>query len=210
MLVLDSPKDRSQVESLKLEEEMKEFLPNSEENECKICRCRKEDTAVVVEAKVEMSNLTKSAGSHVMTRRITIAGGFLDIALFTANCEQLKFVLELGKWHIYYNEVLGLLITSLVLQLLVGLTMFLLGCQVVHKVSDETYSNFLNHATMGLVALITIVNIFINIFGPKGSAIAYCLGAFSYPNTNGPIWNSYLNYTWTIMKNMTVPTTMDT
>lgn len=136
-----------------------------------------------------------SAGNSLMTRRITIAGGFLDIALFTANCEQLKFVLELGTLHIYYNHVLGLLITSLVLQLLVGFTMFLLGCQVIQKVSDETYSNVLNHITMGLVALITIVNIFIGTFGPKGTVMARCLGAFAYPNTSGPVWMSYLNET---------------
>ncbi|KFM68874.1 Ninjurin-2, partial [Stegodyphus mimosarum] len=155
-----------------------------------------EPSLASVEENVKVVDPTFStAGSHLMTRRITIAGGFLDIALFTANCEQLKFVLELGYFDIYYKHVLGLLITSLVLQLLVGLTMFLLGCQVIKSASDETYSNFLNHTTMGLVALITIVNIFISTFGPKGTVMARCLGAFAYPNTSGPMWMSYLNAT---------------
>ncbi|GFY18296.1 hypothetical protein TNCV_2047021 [Trichonephila clavipes] len=142
---------------------------------------------------------SKVAGNHLITRRITIAGGFLDIALFTTNCEQLKFVLELGEFHIYYHQVLVLLITSLVLQLLVGFTMFLMGCQGIYKDGKETYSNFLNHSTMGLVALITIINIFISTFGPKGTVMARCLGAFAYPNTVGPFWTSYLNATRNFM-----------
>lgn len=77
--------------------------------------------------------------------------------------------------------------------------MFLLGCQVITKVSDETYSNVLNHITMGLVALITIVNIFIGTFGPKGTVMARCLGAFSFPNPVGPVWTSYLNATRNFM-----------
>ncbi|GFT94353.1 hypothetical protein NPIL_178061 [Nephila pilipes] len=143
----------------------------------------------------------KNAENHLITRRITIAGGFLDIALFTTNCEQLKFVLELGEFHIYYNQVLALLITSLVLQLLVGFTMFLMGCQGIYKDGNETYSNFLNHSTMGLVALITIINIFISTFGPKGTVMARCLGAFAYPNTASPFWMAYLNATRNFMAN---------
>ncbi|XP_015926879.1 ninjurin-2-like [Parasteatoda tepidariorum] len=133
----------------------------------------------------------------LITRRISIAGGFLDIALFSANCEQLKFVLELGNLHIYYNEVLGLIIASLVLQLLVGLTLFLMGCQISKE--KEVYSNVLNHTTMGLVAIITIINLFIHTFGPKGTVMARCLGAFAYANTKGSAWLSYVNHTWHYM-----------
>lgn len=73
--------------------------------------------------------------------------------------------------------------------------MFLLGCQVFKKMNEETYSNILNQITLGLVTLITLVNIFISTFGPKGTLMARCLGAFAFPNTSGPIWTSYLNYT---------------
>ncbi|GBL96469.1 hypothetical protein AVEN_229923-1 [Araneus ventricosus] len=149
------------------------------------------------ETKVKIrDSAAKNAGNHLITRRITIAGGFLDIALFTTNCEQMKFVLELGEFHVYYHQVLGLLITSLILQLLVGLTMFLLGCHVIHKDSSETYSNVLNHVTMGLVALITIINIFISTFGPKGDAtIGRCLGPYAYRNPTAPVWMSNFNAT---------------
>ncbi|XP_054709622.1 ninjurin-B-like [Uloborus diversus] len=158
------------------------------------------DDAKATETKVTANDF----GSQLMTRRITIAGGFLDIALFTANCEQLKFVLELGNFHIYYQQVLGLIITSLILQLLVGFTMFLLGCKVLKKTSDETYNNFLNHSTMVLVTLITVVNIFISTFGPKGTIMARCLGAFAYPNSDGPMWNAFLNFTRDNMENSNI------
>ncbi|GIZ04341.1 uncharacterized protein CEXT_771561 [Caerostris extrusa] len=95
------------------------------------------------EIKVQISDdSARLPGNHIMTKKNHDCWRILDIALFTTNCEQLKFVLELGDLHIYYNEVLGLLITSLILQLLVGLTMFLLGCQVMHKDGNDAYSNF--------------------------------------------------------------------
>ncbi|KAF8785892.1 uncharacterized protein LOC129958955 [Argiope bruennichi] len=185
------------------QEEMKDlFKEHEDESENGKCGNNSKRVNLVEEMKpaeprVQVrDSAAKTAGNHLITRRITIAGGFLDIALFTTNCEQMKFVLELGEYHIYYRQVLGLLITSLILQLLVGLTMFLLGCHVVNKYSSETYSNVLNHATMGLVALITITNIFISTFGPKGDAtIGRCLATYALSNPSGPVLMSNLNAT---------------
>lgn len=165
---------------------------------CSLSGNKEKDATTMVSVagsqKVDEKTLN-AATNNIMTRRITIAGGFLDIALFTANIEQLKFILEVGPFYIYYRQVLGLIITSLVLQMLVGLTMFLLGCHVMKKIDEETYSNYLNHLTMGLVALITIVNIFIGTFGPKGTVMAMCLGSFSIRNASSPLVKYMANLT---------------
>lgn len=51
--------------------------------------------------------------------QITIAGGFLDFALFVADVEHLKFVLDAGKDDIkYYTLLLILLISSLLIQVI--------------------------------------------------------------------------------------------
>lgn len=51
--------------------------------------------------------------------QMTIAGGFLDFALFVADVEHLKFILDAGKDDIkYYTLLLILLISSLLIQVM--------------------------------------------------------------------------------------------
>jgi hypothetical protein len=52
----------------------------------------------------------------IVSKRLTIAGGFLDFALFSANVEHLKFVVETGHLMKHFELLLSLLIISLVLQ----------------------------------------------------------------------------------------------
>ena len=57
--------------------------------------------------------------NSVVNQRMTIAGGFLDIALFVSNVEHLKFIYDTGKEDIeYYDLLLAVLFTSLSLQVL--------------------------------------------------------------------------------------------
>lgn len=55
--------------------------------------------------------------ASMISKRVTIAGGFLDFALFTANVEHLKFVIETGPDDVsHYTMLLWLLFISLGLQ----------------------------------------------------------------------------------------------
>ena len=55
--------------------------------------------------------------SSMISKRVTIAGGFLDFALFTANVEHLKFIIETGPDDVsHYTMLLWLLFISLGLQ----------------------------------------------------------------------------------------------
>ncbi|XP_053645237.1 ninjurin-2 isoform X4 [Cherax quadricarinatus] len=84
----------------------------------------------------------------------TVAQGMLDVALLTANASQLKYVLEVGEQHPYYAVMLGLIITSLVLQ---GLTAVLLGVLTVLNIKKPHHqypAEVINHVVMGLNMLI--------------------------------------------------------
>ena len=50
-------------------------------------------------------------------QHLTIAGGFLDFALFVADVEHLKFLLDTGSEHVkYYVLLIIMLCASLILQ----------------------------------------------------------------------------------------------
>lgn len=42
----------------------------------------------------------------------------LDIALLTANASQLKYILQVGDKHEFYSLMLGLITTSIILQVM--------------------------------------------------------------------------------------------
>ena len=46
----------------------------------------------------------------------TIAQGMLDVALLTANASQLKYVLQLGDSHPFYELMISLIVISIILQ----------------------------------------------------------------------------------------------
>ncbi|CAG2177158.1 unnamed protein product [Oppiella nova] len=110
----------------------------------------------------------------IVSQRMTIAGGFLDVALFVADVEHLKFIFDTGRADVqYYDLLLGLLFASLILQIVVGILLFVVGFS---KVSEQTkreanWTQILNHVIIGLVSLIAVLNIFVTSFGDRGGAI---------------------------------------
>ncbi|XP_064119751.1 ninjurin-2-like isoform X3 [Macrobrachium nipponense] len=88
----------------------------------------------------------------------TIAQGMLDIALLTANASQLKYVLQLGKGYEFYSVMLGLIITSLVLQGLAGVLMAVLSVLNIKKESHHMAAEALNHTVLVLSLLILSID----------------------------------------------------
>ncbi|XP_068242145.1 ninjurin-2-like isoform X3 [Palaemon carinicauda] len=85
----------------------------------------------------------------------TIAQGMLDIALLTANASQLKYVLQVGKSYEFYSVMLGLIITSLVLQGLAGALMFSVSFLNIKRKSHQVSAEILNHAVL-VLSLLTL------------------------------------------------------
>ncbi|KAK9707899.1 Elongation complex protein 6 [Popillia japonica] len=98
----------------------------------------------------------------------TIAQGLLDVALLTANASQLKYVLQVGESHDFYSLMLGLIITSIALQLIQLTVCIILGSKYnINKDHQQETANTANNVILGINALLVGVNVFISSFEMK-------------------------------------------
>ncbi|XP_018025500.1 uncharacterized protein LOC108681045 [Hyalella azteca] len=99
-------------------------------------------------------------------RNMTIAKGFLDISLLSANSNQLKHLLNFGDRSspTFYLAQAGL-ITSLVLQLLTGVLLIVLERWNINKPHHAHWSLRLNNTTVCMVFFTLIINVFVSSLG---------------------------------------------
>uniref|UniRef100_A0A1B6CB79 Ninjurin-1 n=1 Tax=Clastoptera arizonana TaxID=38151 RepID=A0A1B6CB79_9HEMI len=102
----------------------------------------------------------------------TIAQGMLDIALLTANASQLKYILQVGQKHEFYSLMLCLIVSSIVLQILVGVLFLIIGTLDINKPKDCRPANMLNDVIVLFIFLISITNIIISGFGMEHSSLS--------------------------------------
>ncbi|XP_050540960.1 ninjurin-2-like isoform X2 [Daktulosphaira vitifoliae] len=95
----------------------------------------------------------------------TIAQGMLDIALLTANANQLKYIIQVGDKHEFYRPLLVLIATSILLQVIVGAIFLIVGGLDIKKEKDQWKCLILNDISVIVVFLITVINIAISGFG---------------------------------------------
>ncbi|XP_078663531.1 ninjurin-1-like [Branchiostoma floridae x Branchiostoma belcheri] len=100
------------------------------------------------------------------THKKTMAQGFMDMALMTANAAQLKLVLYEGKHgRIFLFEfVMFLLVCSIIVQILVGILLFIKSRYNIEEPKDHKYCEMANNWATGLVMIVTILNVFISAF----------------------------------------------
>ncbi|XP_022253245.1 uncharacterized protein LOC111088203 [Limulus polyphemus] len=111
----------------------------------------------------------------VLKRKIAVSGAFLIITLFTINCNQLKFAIDVGSTYEYYSVVVSLLVVSMTLQISASMSLFLLGCYNFRSPRDKRQAAILNNSTLIIVCIITIMNFFITIFSMKATDLEKCL-----------------------------------
>merc|ERR1712156_833654 len=78
----------------------------------------------------------------------TIAQGMLGIALLSSNAAQLKYILTVGEEHQYYLPMLVLIVSSIVLQVLNGLTQVIMGPLSLDKEEFKSFLNAVNYISM--------------------------------------------------------------
>ncbi|XP_050424487.1 ninjurin-1-like [Adelges cooleyi] len=94
-----------------------------------------------------------------------ISHGMMDVALFSANANQLRYVLETGNGDVFYVICVIMLLVSIVLQILVGITLLLSArYNVTHSDQRAMAFKLGNYVIVGIF-LITVVNVFITSFG---------------------------------------------
>lgn len=102
----------------------------------------------------------------------TIAQGMLDIALLTANVSQLKYVLQVGQKHEFYKLMLMLIITSIILQVSMGvlnLTLRLLRDCRLHLTEYHRSADAMNHIATTAAIFVTLINLLISAFDPTAA-----------------------------------------
>lgn len=114
----------------------------------------------------DVGNMVKQFNSFATKK--TIATGFFNIALVTTNFAQLKQIITVSKsppWPPLSIVLMTFICTSLFLQFVVAIMLVFLAKQ--GEFIDEEKRNQLirsNNITTILVLIVTIINIFINIF----------------------------------------------
>uniref|UniRef100_A0A8C9U6H1 Ninjurin-2-like n=1 Tax=Scleropages formosus TaxID=113540 RepID=A0A8C9U6H1_SCLFO len=97
---------------------------------------------------------------NTYARTKTLAQGFLDMALFTANASQMKHLLQQGPDTQFYYFLFVCLVSGeriFCLQLIVA-------ALLIYKASKNIEVHLLNNIVTGLILVITAVNVFITAF----------------------------------------------
>uniref|UniRef100_A0A1B6H7N2 Uncharacterized protein n=2 Tax=Homalodisca liturata TaxID=320908 RepID=A0A1B6H7N2_9HEMI len=102
---------------------------------------------------------------NVYQQKKTLAQGMMDLALLTANANQLRYVLDAGSVHTYYYVNLIFILTSIALQVAVGLLLLWNSRFNINKEHHIIVANRINNFTVTGIFLITILNVFISAFG---------------------------------------------
>jgi Ninjurin len=101
---------------------------------------------------------------NVYQQKKTIAQGMLDLALLSANANQLRYILDYKERNLYYYMSLSLISSSLVLQILVAFALVFKSRYNIDN--EEEYANadkINNFITLGIL-LITMINVFTSAF----------------------------------------------
>uniref|UniRef100_A0A182KA35 Ninjurin a n=1 Tax=Anopheles christyi TaxID=43041 RepID=A0A182KA35_9DIPT len=119
-----------------------------------------------------MSELINAELSSFVQKK-SFAQNMMDIALLSANTNQLRYVIDLGNKHPYYTTSLLLIIVSLVMQVVVGLSMLYVNRQVQYNMksrSEMKAASHMNNLSVAGVFMVTLVNVFISTFNGAGVA----------------------------------------
>lgn len=115
-------------------------------------------------------NNEKIPAANTYAAKKTVAQGMMDIALITANANQLRFIIEYSRDTSTFYVVLILIIISLILQVAVGVSLIFKGKFDLSGESKRANANRLNNYVVVGVFLVTIINVFIAAFSIRGES----------------------------------------
>lgn len=102
---------------------------------------------------------------NVYQQKKTIAQGMMDLALISANANQLRYVLQSSGRYPYYYSSLAMIGLSLILQVIVGVGLIWNSRYNVKEEDQMCKANRANNWTVIAIFLVTILNVFISSFG---------------------------------------------
>ncbi|KAH0944494.1 hypothetical protein HN011_009620 [Eciton burchellii] len=94
----------------------------------------------------------------------TVAQGMMDVALITANANQLRYLIEYQRNSPIFYLIMILIVISLLLQVAVGISLIFKGRFDVKGKSKSVNAQKINNYVVVGIFFITIINVFIAAF----------------------------------------------
>ncbi|XP_011635329.1 uncharacterized protein LOC105425983 [Pogonomyrmex barbatus] len=102
---------------------------------------------------------------NIYQHKKTLAQGMMDLALLSANANQMRYVLQTDGRHPYFFPSLTMIGLSLFLQIAVGIGLIWNSVYNVKEHEQMCKANKANNWTVIGIFLVTILNVFISSFG---------------------------------------------
>lgn len=113
----------------------------------------------------------ENQNESIFQKKKSMAKGLLDIALLSANANQLRHILDSLEHNRYYYASLSIVSSSLVLQVLVALALVVKSRYDTNAAEDKAMTDRINNFTNIGILLITICNVVIPAFTPSVSPL---------------------------------------
>lgn len=114
---------------------------------------------------------------NVYQHKKTLAQGMMDLALFSANANQLRYVLESSERHPYFYPSVVLISISLVIQVAIGVGLIWNSRYNVKDNKEICVANKINNYTIIGIFLVTTINVFISAFGVASAPVTIVAAA---------------------------------
>ncbi|KAI4502072.1 hypothetical protein M0802_002754 [Mischocyttarus mexicanus] len=102
---------------------------------------------------------------NIYQHKKTLAQGMMDLALLSANANQLRYVLQTDGRHPYYYPSLAMISSSLLIQIIVGIGLIWNSRYDVKVDAQMCKADTANNWTVIGIFFVTILNVFISSFG---------------------------------------------
>ncbi|XP_051861767.1 ninjurin-A-like [Drosophila albomicans] len=123
-----------------------------------------QNTADILVDNGKQKNRKKSNDFNAYQRKKTLAQGMMDLALLSANANQLRHVLEAETKSAYFFISLSLISLSIIFQIAVGVGL-IWNCRYdIKEGEDISDANKINNCTVIGIFIVTVVNVIIPSF----------------------------------------------
>ncbi|KAK2578652.1 hypothetical protein KPH14_012141 [Odynerus spinipes] len=122
------------------------------------------DAVVSVDTTDKRTQAYNARSVNTFAAKKTVAQGMMDVALITANANQLRYLIEYQRNSPTFFVILVLIVISLMLQIAVGVSLIFKGRFDIKGQSKSINARKINNYVVVGVFLITIINVFIAAF----------------------------------------------
>ncbi|XP_043493588.1 ninjurin-A-like isoform X2 [Polistes fuscatus] len=122
------------------------------------------DIVVSVDTTDKRLQSYNTRAANAFAAKKTVAQGMMDVALITANANQLRYLIEYQRNSPTFYVILILIVISLLLQIAVGVSLIFKGRCDIKGQSKSLHARKINNYVVVGVFLITIINVFVAAF----------------------------------------------